>query len=90
MVDAVLTGAYFNLQPFTNNFPRADIHKLLSPNLLHQLIKGTFKDHLVTWVEEYLTLTHGEACAKEILDDIDWQYFIPIFKSKHCCVNNMF
>jgi hypothetical protein len=47
-------------QPFTEDFPRADIHELLSPDLLHQLIKGTFKDHLVTWVEEYLVAKHGK------------------------------
>ncbi|PBK83662.1 hypothetical protein ARMGADRAFT_1048374 [Armillaria gallica] len=38
--------------PFTHGFPCTDIHKLLSPDLLHQVIKGTFKDHLVTWIEE--------------------------------------
>jgi hypothetical protein len=58
-------------QPFTNDFPRADIHELIAPDLLHQLIKGTFKDHLVTWVEEYLVHTHGRARADKILDDID-------------------
>ena len=58
-------------QPFTNDFPRADIHELLSPDLLHQLIKGTFKDHLVTWVEQYLKACHGKARANVILDDID-------------------
>lgn len=58
-------------QPFTNDFPRADIHELIAPDILHQLIKGTFKDHLVTWVEEYLTKTHGKAGAQVILDDID-------------------
>lgn len=61
----------FFLQPFTNDFPRADIHELLSPDLLHQLIKGTFKDHLVAWVESYLISTHGQARAKEVMDDID-------------------
>ncbi|EGO22650.1 hypothetical protein SERLADRAFT_372075 [Serpula lacrymans var. lacrymans S7.9] len=60
-----------NLDPFTNNFPRADIHEHLSPDLLHQIIKGTFKDHLVLWVDKYLVLTHGKKCADEILDDID-------------------
>ncbi|KAJ8691164.1 hypothetical protein PTI98_010760 [Pleurotus ostreatus] len=43
-------------QPFTNDFPRADIHELLSPDILHQLIKGSFKDHLQ---------------ANQILADID-------------------
>ncbi|KAL1715689.1 hypothetical protein EV715DRAFT_275614 [Schizophyllum commune] len=28
-------------------------------------------DHLVAWVSDYLVLVHGEAKAKEILDDID-------------------
>ena len=59
------------VQPFTSYFPRADIHELLTPDLLHQLIKGTFKDHLVTWVTEYLELTHGKTRAAVILVDID-------------------
>jgi Plavaka transposase len=58
-------------QPFTFDFPRADILEILTLDLLHQLIKGTFKDHLVTWVCDYLALEHGEAHAKSILDDID-------------------
>lgn len=59
------------IQPFTADFPRADIHEMLSPDLLHQLIKGTFKDHLVEWVGQYLVYVHGEARANKILDDID-------------------
>jgi hypothetical protein len=59
------------LQPFTNDFPRADIHELIAPDILHQLIKGTFKDHLIEWIIIYLRSLHGEAHAKEVLDNID-------------------
>jgi hypothetical protein len=57
--------------PFTSDFPRADIYEMISPDLLHQLIKGTFKDHLVRWVCEYLVAEHGKSRADDILDDID-------------------
>ncbi|KJA19664.1 hypothetical protein HYPSUDRAFT_69092 [Hypholoma sublateritium FD-334 SS-4] len=39
----------------------SDIHELLSPNLLHQIIKGMFKDHIVTWVTEYIQDEHPAA-----------------------------
>ncbi|KAG2354567.1 hypothetical protein BDR07DRAFT_1260206, partial [Suillus spraguei] len=64
-------GIMGDLVPFTNDFPCADIHELLSPDILHQIIKSTFKDHLVTWVEQYLLKEHGKTCAKGVLDDID-------------------
>ncbi|KAJ7048802.1 hypothetical protein C8F01DRAFT_1275964 [Mycena amicta] len=64
-------GINTDVIPFTNDFPRADIHEMLSPDLLHQLIKGTFKDHLVEWVCEYLYLKHEKKEADEILDEID-------------------
>ncbi|KAJ6506530.1 hypothetical protein C8R45DRAFT_508629 [Mycena sanguinolenta] len=64
-------GVRSDVVPFTAGFPRADIHELLSCDLLHQVIKGTFKDHIVTWVNEYLHLTHGEKRALEIIQDID-------------------
>jgi len=69
-IQCTLTESVY-LQPFTNYFPRADIHELIAPDLLHQVIKGTFKDHLVTWIEEYLLLTHGEARSNMIWDDIN-------------------
>ncbi|KAI0251372.1 hypothetical protein BJV78DRAFT_1316789 [Lactifluus subvellereus] len=64
-------GIIGDVMPFTTHFPRADIHELLSPDLLHQVIKGTFKDHLVDWVVEYIGSVHGKTRAKEILADID-------------------
>ena len=68
-----LTLVKINIEPFTNNFLHADIHELLSPDLLHQIIQGTFKDHIVHWVEGYIHITNIKERAKEILDDIDQQ-----------------
>jgi hypothetical protein len=77
-------------QPFTNYFPRADIHELLSPDILHQLIKGTFKDHLVTWVEQYLIAKDGKARAKEILDDIDQRFANFIYRVQYGLFTNIY
>ena len=61
-------------QPFMMKFPRADIHELLTFDLLHQVIKGTFKDHLVQWIEDYLKLIYGPTKGQSILDEIDHRY----------------
>ncbi|KAH9986313.1 hypothetical protein BJV74DRAFT_796808 [Russula compacta] len=68
--------AYLYYDSVMSHFPCADIYELLSLDILHQLIKGMFKDHLVTWVEEYLILRHRKVTANEILDDIDRQIAI--------------
>jgi len=65
-----------HLQPFTSDFTRANIYEMISPDLLHQIIKGTFKDHLVRWVCEYLVEEYGERDANDILDEIDRRYVI--------------
>ena len=59
--------------PFTHDFPHADIYELISSDLLHQAIKGTFKDHLAMWVGEYLEAIYGTAQANPIMDEIDQQ-----------------
>ncbi|KAG2098550.1 hypothetical protein BD769DRAFT_1631302 [Suillus cothurnatus] len=72
------------LVPFMNDFPCADIHELLAPDILHQLIKGAYKDHLVEWVEKYLLQTHGKKQANIILDDIDRRIAaVPPFPGLH-------
>ncbi|KAF8809249.1 hypothetical protein BYT27DRAFT_7222511 [Phlegmacium glaucopus] len=76
-------GIRNDVVPFTYFFPRADIHELLAPDILHQLIKGVFKDHLVTWVCEYLHHAHGEKRALEIITDID-------HRSVHCLTTDSF
>ncbi|KAJ3742593.1 hypothetical protein DFH05DRAFT_1376563, partial [Lentinula detonsa] len=48
----------------------ADIHEMLSPDLLHQIIKGCFEDMLVEWTLEYLAAEHREAKANQIINDI--------------------
>ncbi|KIM63081.1 hypothetical protein SCLCIDRAFT_118149 [Scleroderma citrinum Foug A] len=60
-----------DIVPFTSDFPCTDIHELIAPDLLHQLIKGMFKDHLVTCINKYLELEHGKQHAGEIIANID-------------------
>ncbi|KAF8154657.1 hypothetical protein B0H34DRAFT_809194 [Crassisporium funariophilum] len=64
-------GVDAEIIPFTRNFPRADIHELISSDLLHQAIKGMFKDHLVEWVGQYLQITYEKAEAERVMDEID-------------------
>ncbi|KAJ3564559.1 hypothetical protein NP233_g8222 [Leucocoprinus birnbaumii] len=47
-------GMISDVLPFTASFPRADIQEPLAPDLLHQVIKGAFKDHIVEWITKYL------------------------------------
>ena len=61
MVSEVLTLTHIlPCQPFTHYFPRADIHEMLTVDLLHQIVKGCFKDMLVDWVWSYLDVEYGD------------------------------
>ena len=73
--------------PFTRDFPHADIHELISSDLLHQAIKGMFKDHLVDWVGEYLEIMHEKTEAEQILDEID-QWYVYCLYSFHFLPNS--
>lgn len=72
-ISTIVTTEITIMQPFTDYFPCADIHQLLASNILHQLIQGAFKDHLVEWVGKYLKSEYGKAGTKERLADIDRQ-----------------
>lgn len=91
IVDGILVSVVFDfdwntlliydIQPFTAYFPWADIHELIAPDILHQIIKGTFKDLIVKWVGDYLVHEHGEVQAQVIWADIDRRWH-PIFINK--------
>ena len=78
---------YSTIQPFTHSFPRADIHVLLTSDLLHKLIKGTFKDHLVTWVEDYFFKRFGKARRLEIIGDVN-HWYVGVYSIKLPCITH--
>ena len=50
MEDDIAGGDF---EPFWAGFPLTDIHRCISPDVLHQLYQGVFK-HLVVWVKQMM------------------------------------
>ncbi|KAI9570938.1 hypothetical protein HD554DRAFT_2203708 [Boletus coccyginus] len=71
-------GIVRDIMLFMSLFPCSDIHVLLAPNLLHQLIKGTFKDHLVDWMVctfhaflEFCFIAQHDIITDDTLEDLE-------------------
>ncbi len=52
---------------------------MISPDLLHQVIKGAFKDNLMDWIYEYFPLTYGETKGKDLQDQLDQRYVLRTY-----------
>ncbi|KAI0676310.1 hypothetical protein C8Q78DRAFT_1084559, partial [Trametes maxima] len=65
------------VEPFWDGLPHANIFTALTPDILHQLHKGVFKDHLVSWATKAIEGGEDEIdrCFKAMFKHSDLRHF---------------
>lgn len=54
--------------PFWADLPNSDIFASITPNILHQLHKGIFKDYVIKWCTSLASEGEVDACFKAMTD----------------------
>ncbi|CAE6452458.1 unnamed protein product [Rhizoctonia solani] len=62
-------------RPFWANLPHCDIFSALTPDILHQLHKGVFKDHLMKWCLELVNQSEFNDLYKAMLRHSNLRHF---------------
>ncbi|KIM73237.1 hypothetical protein PILCRDRAFT_15425 [Piloderma croceum F 1598] len=61
--------------PFWSDLPHSDIFCCISPDILHQLHKGVFKDHFVKWCSDIVGETTIDDCFRAMSTHPELRHF---------------